>query len=472
MANGKSGFERFLRWGESGFTQLSIRQKFSIGISLVLLLTIGILSFSILEWQKKILNERVEEVCQLSVQNLSGVAKENILLGGYAPIQELISNMLQMRIVGLRYAFVINRQGLVVAHSNPRQIDTRAEAYLKVPPTRSLKSVLNKGKFFEYVNPFYVHSVGDSANQKRLLGVVVVGFSKQDVFRPISHARRILFLNTILILIIGLLVANWISRQLSSTIVTLAEGVRQVRDGNLDVEIPVRSRDELGLLTYEFNQMIRRFRENLHMQKFISALTMQMIRRRSRLKLTDDESMEKRQIAVLFSDIRSFTTVSEKLEPESLVKLINIYFDLQTKIIEKYGGIVDKFVGDQIMALFLEEEMADQAVQAAVEIQKEIRKLNTKRKKANKEILQVGIGIHYGPVMIGSMGTKTRMDYTAIGDTVNLGARLCSIAKPGQIVIPQKMIRRLKGSYSIVKMEPLILKGRNRPVQLYSVNYD
>ncbi len=472
MANGKSGFERFLRWGESGFTQLSIRQKFSIGISLVLLLTIGILSFSILEWQKRILNERVEEVCQLSVQNLSGVAKENILLGGYAPIQELISNMLQMKIVGLRYAFVVNRQGVVVAHSNPRQIDSRADTYLKIPPTRDLKTVLNKGKFFEYVSPFYVRSVGDSTSRKRLLGVAVVGFSREDVFRPISHARRILFLNTILILIIGLLVANWISHQLSSTIVTLAEGVREVRDGNLDVEIPVRSHDELGLLTYEFNQMIRRFRENLHMQKFISALTMQMIRRRSRLKLSDDESMEKRQIAVLFSDIRSFTTVSEKLEPESLVKLINIYFDLQTKIIEKYGGIVDKFVGDQIMALFLEEQMADQAVQAAIEIQKEIRKLNVKRKKSNKEILQVGIGIHYGPVMIGSMGTKTRMDYTAIGDTVNLGARLCSIAKPGQIVIPQRIIRQLKGSYSIVKMEPLILKGRNRPVQLYSVNYE
>ncbi len=472
MLSGKSGLERFLRWGESSFTRLSIRQKFSIGISLVLLVTIGILSFSILEWQKRILNERVDEVCQLSVQNLSGVAKENILLGGYAPIQELISNMLQMKIVGLRYAFVVNRQGTVVAHSNPRQIDTHASQYLKLPATKSLKSVLNKGTFFEYVHPFYVRSVGNSTHQKRLLGVAVVGFSREDVFRPITHARRILFINTIIIFLIGLLVANWISRQLSSTIVTLAEGVRQVRDGNLDVEIPVRSRDELGLLTNEFNQMIRRFRENLHMQKFISALTMQMIRRRSRLKLSDDESMQKRQIAVLFSDIRSFTTVSEKLEPESLVKLINIYFDLQTKIIEKHGGIVDKFVGDQIMALFLEEDMADQAVRAAVEIQKEIRKLNVKRKKTNREILQVGIGIHFGPVMIGSMGTETRMDYTAIGDTVNLGARLCSIAKPGQIVIPQTIIRRLKGSYSIVKMEPLVLKGRNRPVQLYSVNYD
>ena len=227
-------------------------------------------------------------------------------------------------------------------------------------------------------------------------------------------------------------------------------------------------KDELVDLGTAFNSMAKGLSEREKMTKYLSKAAVESVKGNANTIMGGKLI----KAAILFSDIRSFTTVSEKLEPESLVKLINIYFDLQTKIIEKYGGIVDKFVGDQIMALFLEEEMADQAVQAAVEFQKEIRKLNTKRKKANKEILQVGIGIHYGPVMIGSMGTKTRMDYTAIGDTVNLGARLCSIAKPGQIVIPQKMIRRLKGSYSIVKMEPLILKGRNRPVQLYSVNYD
>ncbi len=459
------------RFGESYYNRLSIRQKFSFTISVVLLITTAILSFSSLEWQKKILNEKIAEVCQLSVQNLSGVAKENLLMGGRAPIQELISNMIQMKIIGLRYAFVLNRDGMIVAHSDPRKIDGKAPKYLSIKSTRNIKSALQKGKFFEYVNRIYVRQRNGGTAQKILLGVAVVGFSKEDVYRPISYARRILLLITFVIVGIGLIAANWAARQLSSTIVVLANGVRQVRDGNLDVEIPVRSQDELGLLTREFNQLIRRFRENVQMQKFISALTVQMIHRRSRLKIKDDETMERRDIAVLFSDIRSFTTVSEKLEPESLVKLINVYFDLQTKSIEKYFGIVDKFVGDQIMALFLEEEMNDQAIQAAIEIQQNIRKLNVERKKMNKEILQVGIGIYYGPVMIGSMGTKTRMDYTAIGDSVNLGARLCAIAKPGQIIISHRMIREIRNSYSLIKLEPLILKGRNRPVQIYRVKY-
>jgi len=438
----------------------------------VLFVSILILSVSILEWQRKVLNERMAEICQLSVQNLSGVAKENMLLGGRAPIQELISNMFQMKIIGLRYAFVVDRKGQIIAHSNPRKIDTPAPKYLSIHPTRNLNSAHKNGEYFEYIHPFYVKKINSAHQGKLLLGVAVVGFSRRDVFRPISHARKILLLITFIIVGVGLIAANWIAHQLSSTIIVLANGVRELRDGNLEVEIPVRSNDELGLLTREFNQLIRRFRENLQMQKFISTLTMQMIRRRSRLKLKDDEVMERRNIAVLFSDIRSFTTVSEKLEPENLVKLINIYFDLQTRIIEKYSGIVDKFVGDQIMALFLEEGMVDQAIQAAIEIQKAIRELNQKRKKSNKEVLQVGIGINYGPVMIGSMGTQTRMDYTAIGDAVNLGTRLCSIAKPGQIIIPNRMIRKIQGKYSLIKLEPLILKGRNRPVQLYMVTND
>ncbi len=465
-------FAQLRNWGQSYYNRLSIRQKFSFTISIVLLVTILILSVSILEWQRKVLNEKMAEICQLSVQNLSGVAKENMLLGGRAPIQELISNMFQMKIIGLRYAFVVDREGQIIAHSNPRKIDARAPAYLSIQATRDLNSAYKNGKYFEYVRPIFVKKMDKAKPGKLLLGVAVVGFSKRDVFRPISHARRILFLITLVIVGVGLIAANWIAHQLSSTIVVLANGVREVRDGNLEVEIPVKSNDELGLLTREFNQLIRRFRENLQMQKFISTLTMQMIRRRSRLKLKDAEAMERRNIAVLFSDIRSFTTVSEKLEPESLVKLINIYFDLQTRMIEKYSGIVDKFVGDQIMALFLEEEMVDQAIQAAIDIQKAIRELNQKRKKLKREILQVGIGINYGPVMIGSMGTQTRMDYTAIGDTVNLGARLCSIAKPGQIIIPNRMIRRIQGKYSLIKLEPLILKGRNRPVQLYMVTND
>lgn len=115
--------------------------------------------------------------------------------------------------------------------------------------------------------------------------------------------------------------------------------------------------------------------------------------------------------------------------------------------------------------------MADDALEAAIEIQKSIAQLNKLREQKNKEYLMVGIGINLGLAVMGSMGATTRMDYTVIGDTVNLAARLCSVAKPGQIIVPHELIMKLKGKYSMVKMDPLLIKGRSKPVRIYQVHY-
>lgn len=141
------------------------------------------------------------------------------------------------------------------------------------------------------------------------------------------------------------------------------------------------------------------------------------------------------------SDIRNFTTVAEKLEPEQIVKLINIYFHLQTEMIEKNGGIVDKFMGDQVMAIFPTQNMLPSAIAAAVAIQRGIREVNRKRKQQGEVILEVGIGINHGPAVLGNMGHKLRMDYTVIGDVVNIAARLCGIAKAGQIIASMEAVK-------------------------------
>jgi len=236
------------------------------------------------------------------------------------------------------------------------------------------------------------------------------------------------------------------------------------------VEVPVTSQDEIGILATEFNRMVRHLKENIHMQKFVSRLTVDMIRQTANSSL-EPQRLERRNVAVLFSDIRNFSALSEKLEPEDLVEVVNVYLDLQTNIIQKHQGVVDKFVGDEIIAIFQEDLMADNAVDAAVEIQKGIKELNWHRKFKNLELLTVGVGINYGPVMIGSMGSKKRMDYTAIGDTVNLASHICNIARPGEVIITQNVIQVLQNSYSVIKLEPLMLKGRSRPVQVYKVNY-
>ena len=151
--------------------------------------------------------------------------------------------------------------------------------------------------------------------------------------------------------------------------------------------------------------------------------------------------------------------------------VINVYLDLQSKYIEENEGIIDKFAGDEVMAIFQGKAAPDDSLTAAVNIQRGVIEINQHRRREKKECLTVGIGINFGEAMLGSMGPSSRMDYTAIGDVVNLASKLCSFARSGHIVVTKNVIQRLNGSFSVVKMEPAKLSGRQKSVPIYRVSY-
>jgi len=216
--------------------------------------------------------------------------------------------------------------------------------------------------------------------------------------------------------------------------------------------------------------MIQHLREKLHMQKFVSKLTVQMIK--DTVRSNDNESKAIMQnVTVLFSDVRNFSSIAEKLEPEEIVKLINIYFDLETQVIEKHQGIVDKFMGDQIMGIFQGPNMAYNALRVAVDIQRQLRLLNMERAERRQVTLEMGIGINYGSVVMGHMGSKNRMDYTVIGDAVNVAARLCSQAQAGQIITSLELARKVNGSYPTTRLKSISLKGRAKSISVCEVDY-
>jgi adenylate cyclase len=170
--------------------------------------------------------------------------------------------------------------------------------------------------------------------------------------------------------------------------------------------------------------------------------------------------------------VRNFSSIAEMLEPEDIVKLINIYFDLQTRIIERHHGIVDKFMGDQIMAIFQGRGMADNVLRAAVEIQRQIRTLNQERAAAGLATLEIGIGINNGMAVMGHMGSANRMDYTVIGDVVNVAARLCAAAKAGQIITSLELAHKVNGSYPTSRLKSVSVKGRSQAIEVCEVDYD
>lgn len=175
-----------------------------------------------------------------------------------------------------------------------------------------------------------------------------------------------------------------------------------------------------------------------------------------------------RVCTVLFADIRGFTTYSEKRRPEEVVKMLNLIFEKATEQIFTEDGMVDKFIGDGIMVLFNipddQEDHADRAVRASIKIMRTLREMALG--------LMFGIGIHTGEVVAGNIGSSKRMDYTAIGDTVNTASRICSIAKAGEILISEETRKALKTSFKLEYAGEHSLKGKSEKVKLYRVIYD
>ena len=181
-------------------------------------------------------------------------------------------------------------------------------------------------------------------------------------------------------------------------------------------------------------------------------------------------------ITVLFADIRGFTAFSENENPEKVVGLLNHYFSAMSEIIFEHGGTLDKYIGDELMALFgaptATPEDARNAVNVAVAMQKRLLTLNPELIAMGFSEVAVGIGLHTGEATIGYIGSEQRSEYTAIGDTVNLASRLQSNAIGGQILISEATAKAAGDIFPMVKRDPLTVKNRKQPVELFEVKWD
>ena len=192
--------------------------------------------------------------------------------------------------------------------------------------------------------------------------------------------------------------------------------------------------------------------------------------------LIHDENIGKvrrKNLTIFFIDIRDFTSLSEKMEPEELLNLLNGYFSEMTQIIFDHGGTVGKFMGDGIMGFFGDpEECPDhsqRAIKMALKMQERVKELNEKSFFWGDFPLSIGIGINTGYVTVGDVGPENHRDYTVIGRHVNLAARLESEAKPGQILISQRTYNLVKSTIEAEKMREIAMKGFESPVPVYKV---
>jgi adenylate cyclase len=217
-------------------------------------------------------------------------------------------------------------------------------------------------------------------------------------------------------------------------------------------------------------ELSRRVIERQALERFLSSSIVERI-----LANPDQVHLggENQTATILFADIRGFTRMSEKMEPQEVVELLNEYFTEMTDLVFENGGTLDKYLGDGLMAVFgaplTKEDDSLRAVKTAIEMQQALVKLNRDWEAMGQRSLKMGLGINTGPVTAGNIGSSRRMDYTVIGDAVNVASRLCANAAGGQVLISESTHRTLNGSLPAKRLDPILVKGKEAPVEVYEI---
>lgn len=288
------------------------------------------------------------------------------------------------------------------------------------------------------------------------------------VLTLIRILRSNLYLAAGLALVLTVLLAGLIGRFATRPILKLTRAMNDVRDGNLNVRVRTRTSDEIGLLGQSFNEMIGGLRERMHLMRYVGDHTKAMVRRASGGEGGDALGGERRDLAVLFSDIRGFTSFSENRPPEEVIGMLNRFLGFQADIVREYHGTVDKFVGDEMVAVFDGNDAFAQAVKCGIAIQRRMEQANRK----GEDPIRIGIGVNYGPMLLGNMGSADRMDYTMIGAEVNVCARLCAAAPPNSILVRRTLADQHLEGFRFGKSVELSLKGISHPVEAVEVLWE
>ena len=314
---------------------------------------------------------------------------------------------------------------------------------------------------------------------------IAAKIAEKSVERANVAERRVLWsslLVTVLALVVGLWGAWFLSKRLANPIKQLVKSTEDVHSGNLAIKIEGLPEDEIGQLGDSMNRMIEELRKKHDLQAVISTYIDPRVVEKIILPGRAEVLAGQKQImTILFSDIAGFTGISERLSPTGLVKMINRYFTIMTECIKAEGGIIDKFIGDAIMAYwgppFISEgEQAAAACRAALrqrdaleQFRQELPEILGLRKDIPE--INIRIGLATGEVVVGNIGSDTARSYTVMGDIVNLASRLESANKQfgTSIIISEATMRMADAHVEVMELDRIVVNGKSETVEIYEL---
>lgn len=275
---------------------------------------------------------------------------------------------------------------------------------------------------------------------------------------------------------IAFMLLSRIVGKVTSPITRLAKATDAVARGNYsEIELPqrIRENDEVSELYHNFTEMVDGLKKKEQVEGVLNKVVSPEIAEqilKSDLHLGGKEA----KVTILFADIRQFTQISEKMPAEEVTQMLNTCMTKLAGEVDRFGGVIDKYVGDEMMALFgipeHRDESTKKAIECAIAIQNALEEWNNEREKKGEQKIEMGIGIHTGNVIAGNMGAESRLNFTVIGREVNLAARLCSGAERGEILLTEATVKEPGIEvFHAEKLEPRQFKGFSEPIPIFRV---
>lgn len=373
----------------------------------------------------------------------------------------------------LRENLLVDARGQLLAHASRERVLAR-ESLIDHPLVRDALAGETTLKQLQFVDAEGIVSIG---SWRRFFDGTIYALSSTDRDAALEGVRFLRQQNvyiSVIILCVSIIFLLLFSKTLTVPLKRLVAGAQRIGEGDFSVRVKPRTRDEIGRLATTFNSMATGLEERDKIKsafgKFVNKDVAEKVLR-GEVQLGG----ESRSVSIFFSDIREFTNISEQLTPHEVVAFLNEYLSLMVECVNRTHGVVDKFIGDAIMATWgvptSRGNDTENAITSALCMRKALASFNSTRGGPGKPIIKIGCGINTGEVIVGQIGSTERMEYTCIGDAVNLASRIESLNKlfHTDILISQNAWELVRDIFVVEPMRMIHVKGKEQPLQIYAV---
>ncbi len=476
LRKGKLKFKRtIIRFQSMLPKHVPIALKLSFVISLLISLGMALLGSVVITNQEKLLRNQINAHGNTIASQLAQSAKEQILAGDKLSLSVMTKNMINdENILG---TVVYDDKGNVLASAGivPEEsktilatVENSGKSKTNIHEWELAKTKNKTEKFVSFLHPVNFLDV--------TAGYVLITFSRGALDLAIIDSVRAVTAATIMMILIAMVISFVMARKISEPINHLMDASKAIDEGHLHYRIKERRNDEIGNLIDNFNSMadglLKKNQVEDAFSRFVSSNVAKQI-------LSDLDNVEiggeHVEGTVLFADIVGYTDISEHMTPRATAELLNEFFSYIGEASKLYNGTIDKFMGDCAMIVFgITEDDKDHrfhAIACAKLIQQLVEQLNIERTSKGLFPVQFRLGINSGEMLAGNMGCKDRMEFTVVGDAVNLASRLCTFASPGEIVINKDVYDHNDICNRVIAEEhvPIQLRSRKHPVLTYLI---